>query len=113
MFNAFGNPYETLHGPVGLYFWSFISCSCGCLALVLFASEVKIHHLSEKIANYKEGGFIFKTQSEQFENSFWIVLACTLVHCSNFFLIRLAGFDFPFSKSKALDPSSGTIDLMY
>lgn len=26
MFNAFGSPYETLHGPVGLYLWSFISC---------------------------------------------------------------------------------------
>lgn len=26
MLNAFGSPYETLHGPVGLYLWSFISC---------------------------------------------------------------------------------------
>lgn len=26
MFNAFGSPYETLHGPVGLYLWSFIAC---------------------------------------------------------------------------------------
>lgn len=26
MFNAFGSPYETLHGPLGLYLWSFISC---------------------------------------------------------------------------------------
>lgn len=25
MYNAFGNPYETLHGPLGLYLWSFIS----------------------------------------------------------------------------------------
>lgn len=28
MFNAFGSPYETLHGPVGLYLWSFIACKC-------------------------------------------------------------------------------------
>ncbi|XP_040286982.1 clarin-1 [Bufo bufo] len=113
MFNAFGKPYETLHGPVGLYLWCFISCSCGCLVLILFSSEVKMHHLSEKIANYKEGGFLFKTQTEHFETSFWIVLVCTLVHFSNIFLIRLAGFDFPFSKSKELDASSGAIDLMY
>lgn len=26
MFNAFGSPYETLHGPVGLYLWSFVAC---------------------------------------------------------------------------------------
>ncbi|XP_075058068.1 clarin-1 [Mixophyes fleayi] len=113
MFNAFGNPYETLHGPVGLYLWCFISCSCGCLVLILFSSEVRLHNLSEKIANYKEGGFVFKTQTEHFEKSFWIVLGCTLVHFSNVFLIRLAGFDFPFSKSKELDTSTGAIDLMY
>ncbi|XP_053316656.1 clarin-1 [Spea bombifrons] len=113
MFNAFGNPYETFHGPVGLYFWSFLSSSCGSLVLILFSSEVKMHNLTEKIANYKEGGFIFKTQSEHFENSFWIVLVCTLVHVLNIFLIRLAGFDFPFTKSKDLDTSSGAIDLMY
>ncbi|XP_044148131.1 clarin-1 isoform X2 [Bufo gargarizans] len=113
MFNAFGKPYEALHGPVGLYLWCFISCSCGCLVLILFSSEVKMHNLSEKIANYKEGGFLFKTQTEHFETSFWIVLVCTLVHFSSIFLIRLAGFDFPFSKSKALDASSGAIDLMY
>ncbi|XP_056419144.1 clarin-1 [Hyla sarda] len=113
MFNAFGKPYETLHGPVGLYLWCFISCSCGCLVLILFSSEVKMHNLSERIANYKEGGFLFKTQTEHFEKSFWIVLVCTLVHFSNIFLIRLTGFDFPFSKSKELDTSSGAIDLMY
>lgn len=25
-FNAFGRPYETLHGPMGLYLWTSISC---------------------------------------------------------------------------------------
>ncbi|XP_073435238.1 clarin-1 [Dendrobates tinctorius] len=113
MFNAFGKPYESLHGPVGLYLWCFISCSCGCLVLILFSSEVKMHNLSEKIANYKGDGFLFKTHTEYFEKSFWIVLVCTLIHFSNIFLIRLAGFDFPFSKSKDLDTSSGAIDLMY
>ncbi|XP_019358638.1 PREDICTED: clarin-1 [Gavialis gangeticus] len=113
MYNAFGNPYETLHGPVGLYLWSFISWSCGCLIMILFSSEVKIHHLSEKIANYKEGNFIFKTNSEQFSNSFWIILVCSLVHFLNVLLIRLAGFDFPFSKSKDSETVTGAVDLMY
>ncbi|PNJ72913.1 CLRN1 isoform 5, partial [Pongo abelii] len=31
MYNAFGKPFETLHGPLGLYLLSFISGSCGCL----------------------------------------------------------------------------------
>ncbi|XP_039345010.1 clarin-1 [Mauremys reevesii] len=114
MYNAFGNPYETLHGPVGLYLWSFISCSCSCLIMILFSSEVKIHHLSEKIANYKEGSFIFKTHDEQFQDSFWIILVCSLVHFLNVLLIRLAGFEFPFSKSKESETTTtGAVDLMY
>ncbi|XP_077204800.1 clarin-1 [Paroedura picta] len=113
MYNAFGKPYETLHGPLGLYLWSFISFSCGCLIMILFSSEVKIHHLSEKIANYKEGGFLFKTHREQFANSFWIILVCSLVHFLNILLIRLAGFEFPFSKSKDSETANGAVDLMY
>ncbi|XP_033372667.1 clarin-1, partial [Parus major] len=113
MFNAFGSPYETLHGPVGLYLWSFICCSCGCLIMILFSSEVKIHHLSEKIANFKEGTFTFKTHSEQFANSFWTILVCSLVHFLNALLIRFAGFDFPFSKPKDSGTITGAADLMY
>ncbi|XP_040469209.1 clarin-1 [Falco naumanni] len=113
MFNAFGSPYETLHGPIGLYLWSFIACSCGCLIMILFSSEVKIHHLSEKIANFKEGSFTFKTHSEQFANSFWIILVCSLVHFLNALLIRFAGFEFPFSKSKDSGTTTGAVDLMY
>ncbi|KAL2301365.1 hypothetical protein Nmel_011936 [Mimus melanotis] len=126
MFNAFGSPYETLHGPTGLYLWSFISCiaevmsispslsgSCGCLIMILFSSEVKIHHLSEKIANFKEGTFTFKTHSEQFANSFWTILVCSLVHFLNALLIRFAGFEFPFSKPKDSGTITGAVDLMY
>ncbi|XP_042737201.1 clarin-1 isoform X1 [Lagopus leucura] len=113
LYNAFGSPYETLHGPVGLYLWSFIACSCGCLIMILFSSEVKIHHLSEKIANFKEKSFTFKTHSERFADSFWIILACSLVHFLNTLLIRLAGFEFPFSKPKDSGTATGAADLMY
>ncbi|XP_010184898.1 PREDICTED: clarin-1 isoform X1 [Mesitornis unicolor] len=137
MFNAFGSPYETLHGPVGLYLWSFIACeyshlwltastrlclpihddqfigSCGCLILILFSSEVKIHCLSEKIANFKEGSFTFKTHSEQFADSFWTILVCSLVHVLNALLIRFAGFEFPFTKPKDSETTTGAVDLMY
>ncbi|NWI99974.1 CLRN1 protein, partial [Crypturellus undulatus] len=113
MYNAFGSPYETLHGPAGLYLCSFICGSCGCLILVLFSSEVKVHHLSEKIANFKEGSFTFKTHSEQFSSSFWAIFMCSLVHLLNVVLIRFAGFEFPFSKPKDSGASTGGADLMY
>ncbi|XP_034166356.2 clarin-1 isoform X2 [Pangasianodon hypophthalmus] len=86
MYNAFGNPYETLHGPLGLYLWNLISCLCSCLILILYASEVKLHHLSEKIANYKEGTFVYKTHT---------------------------GIQFPFQEAKESDANTGAADLMY
>ncbi|KAM9037446.1 clarin-1 [Sarcophilus harrisii] len=113
MYNAFGKPYETILGPLGLYLWSFISCSCGGLVMILFASEVKMHHLSEKIANYKEGTFIYKTHSEKYTTSFWIIFMCFSVHILNGLLIRLAGFQFPFAKSKDFETTSAAADLMY
>nr|XP_006202866.1 clarin-1 isoform X1 [Vicugna pacos] len=126
MYNAFGKPFETLHGPLGLYLLSFISAalwlpgprkcaqgSCGCLVMILFASEVKIHHLSEKIANYKEGTYVYKTQSEKYTTSFWVVFICFSVHFLNGLLIRLAGFQFPFAKSKDTETTNVAADLMY
>ncbi|XP_055452873.1 clarin-1 isoform X2 [Psammomys obesus] len=128
MYNAFGKPFETLHGPLGLYLVSFISGeykilppktkrfpvgSCGCLVMVLFASEVKIHHLSEKIANFKEGTYAYKTQTENYTTSFWVVFICFFVHFLNGLLIRLAGFQFPFTKSKDTETTNVAADLMY
>ncbi|XP_027442092.1 clarin-1 isoform X2 [Zalophus californianus] len=126
MYNAFGKPFETLHGPLGLYLLSFISVanrlpalqhqpksSCGCLVMILFASEVKIHHLSEKIANYKEGTYAYKTQSEKYTTSFWVVFICFFVHFLNGLLIRLTGFQFPFAKSKDTETTNVAADLMY
>ncbi|KAM9037447.1 clarin-1 isoform 2-T2 [Sarcophilus harrisii] len=89
------------------------SCSCGGLVMILFASEVKMHHLSEKIANYKEGTFIYKTHSEKYTTSFWIIFMCFSVHILNGLLIRLAGFQFPFAKSKDFETTSAAADLMY
>ena len=87
--------------------------SCGCLVMILFASEVKIHHLSEKIANYKEGTYAYKTQSEKYTTSFWVVFICFFVHFLNGLLIRLAGFQFPFAKSKDTETTNVAADLMY
>ncbi|KAM4821120.1 clarin-1 isoform 1-T1 [Thomomys bottae] len=128
MYNAFGKPFEALHGPLGLYLLSFISVSlihpniesvpsvagsCGCLVMILFASEVKLHHLSEKIANFKEGTYAYKTQSEKYTTSFWVIFICFFAHVLNGLLIRLAGFQFPFAKSKDAETANVAADLMY
>ena len=81
--------------------------------MILIASEVKLHHLSEKIANYKEGTYAYKTQSEKYTASFWVVFICFFVHFLNGLLIRLAGFQFPFAKSKDTETANVAADLMY
>ncbi|KAM9358929.1 clarin-1 [Symphorus nematophorus] len=112
-FNAFGRPYETLQGPMGLYLWTFICCVCSCLVMILFASEVKLHHLSERIANFNEVNFVFQTYSERYDRSFWLFFLVFVLHGLNVLLIRLAGIQFPFQDDKEMDLSGGAADLMY
>ncbi|XP_070685858.1 clarin-1 [Pempheris klunzingeri] len=112
-FNAFGRPYETLQGPMGLYLWTFICCLCSCLVMILFASEVKLHHLSERIANFNETTFVFQTYSERYDRCFWLFFLIFLLHGLNFLLIRLTGVQFPFQETKESDLSGGGADLMY
>ncbi|XP_042269653.1 clarin-1 [Thunnus albacares] len=112
-FNAFGRPYETLQGPMGLYLWTVICCLCSCLVMILFASEVKLHHLSERIANFNEMTFVFQTYSERYDRSFWLFFLVFLLHGLNILLIRLAGVQFPFQETKESDLSGGAADLMY
>ncbi|XP_037534330.1 clarin-1 isoform X2 [Nematolebias whitei] len=112
-FNAFGRPYETLLGPMGLYLWSSISASCSFLVMVLFASELKIHHLSDRISNFNEENFVFKTYTERYDRSFWLFLLIFFLHGLNVVLIRLAGIQFPFQENKEVDLSGGAADLMY
>ncbi|KAJ7995088.1 hypothetical protein DPEC_G00240940 [Dallia pectoralis] len=113
MYNGFGSPYETLHGPLGLYLWNFICCFCSCLVMILFASELKLHRLSDCIANFNEGTFVYKTYTEHFDHSFWLIFLTFLVHSLNIILIRMAGIRFPFQETKELDVNTGAADLMY
>lgn len=106
-------PLQSENISANTLFVPSVTGSCGCLVMILFASEVKIHHLSEKIANYKEGTYAYKTQSEKYTTSFWVVFICFFVHFLNGLLIRLAGFQFPFAKSKNTETTNVAADLMY
>lgn len=111
-FNAFGRPYEALHGPRGLYLWTLVSCLASGLVMVLFSSEVKLYRLSERISNFNEDSFTFQTHRESYGRSFWLFLLVFLLQTLNVLLTRLAGVDFPFRKGKPAE-GSGAIDLMY
>ncbi|KAM3616358.1 uncharacterized protein V6R79_016665 [Siganus canaliculatus] len=92
---------------------SRFSCLCSVLVLVLFASEVKLHHLSQRIANFNEVNFVFQTYMERYDWSFWLFFLVFLLHALNVLLIRLAGVRFPFQEAKEADLSGGAADLMY
>ncbi|KAK1899582.1 Clarin-1 [Dissostichus eleginoides] len=112
LFNAFGRPYETLQGPLGLYLWTAISCVSSCLVMILFASEVSLNHLSDRIVNFNEASFVYRTHSERFGRCFWLFFLVFLLHAVNFLLIRLTGVQFPF-RGKESELSGGAADLMY
>lgn len=86
---------------------------CSCLVLVLFAAEVKLHHLSDRISNFGELNFTFQTFSERYDRCFWLFVLVFLIHGLNLVLIRLAGVRFPFQEPKEVDLSGGAADLMY
>lgn len=81
--------------------------------MILFSSEVKLHRLSDRIANFNEGTFVYKTYTEQFDHSFWIIFLTFLIHGLNILLIRVAGIQFPFQEAKESDVNTGAADLMY
>lgn len=112
-FNAFGRPYNMLHGPMGLYLWTTISCLCSCLVLVLFAVEVKLHRLSERLANVGEPTFTFQLHAEHYDCCFWLFVLIFHLHVFNLLLIRLAGAHFSFQESKQVNQNQGAADLMY
>lgn len=83
-----------------------------CVVLVLFASEVRLHDLSERIANFNEENFVFQTHAERYDRCFWLFFLIFLLQGLNTALIRLAGVQFPF-QSKEVELSGGAADLMY
>ncbi|XP_034721862.1 clarin-1-like, partial [Etheostoma cragini] len=84
-----------------------------CLVMVLFSSEVKLLHLSRRIANFNEENFVFQTHRERYGCSYWLFLLVFLLHALNVLLIRLAGAPLPLQGGKGAEPSGGAADLMY
>lgn len=81
--------------------------------MVLFVSEVKLSRLSERIANFNEGNFIFQTYTERYDRCFWLFFLIFLLQGLNALLVRLAGIQFPFQQNKEVELSGGAADLMY
>ena len=80
--------------------------------MILFAAEVKLKHMSRRIANFNEV-FDYTTYSETYDVSYWLFLLVFFLNALNFLLIRVAGIDFPFRQNKESEVTTGAADLLY
>uniref|UniRef100_H3B4H8 Clarin 2 n=1 Tax=Latimeria chalumnae TaxID=7897 RepID=H3B4H8_LATCH len=113
IYNAIRIPYQSIKGPTGIYLWNLIAGAFGVFAVVSFMAAVKLHHLTDRIANFRENGFQFLTLEEGYEFSFWLCVASTVVHVVNLPLVAISGIHVPKFKAKTEEVTVTADGLMY
>ncbi|XP_067857892.1 clarin-2 [Heptranchias perlo] len=113
IYNAVKIPYQAIKGPMGIYLWNLIASICGLFTIVCFIAAVKLHHHTERIANFREHVFRFIILQEYFDSSFWLCVASAVVHVVNMVVIRISEIRFPPLKTKTEEANVTPEDLMY
>uniref|UniRef100_A0A8D2ML07 Clarin 2 n=1 Tax=Zonotrichia albicollis TaxID=44394 RepID=A0A8D2ML07_ZONAL len=83
------------------------------LGVTSFMAAVKLHHLTERIANFRENVFRFVILEERFEDCFWICVASATAHAVNLLLIAISEIHFPKIKTKTEEVNVTAEDIMY
>ncbi|EMP39957.1 Clarin-2 [Chelonia mydas] len=102
--NAIKVPYRAIKGPAGGF---------TALAVTSFIAAVKLHRLTERIANFQENVFQFVILEEQYESSIWLCVASATSHVVNLLLIAISGVHFPEFKTKTEEVTVTAEDIMY
>ncbi|XP_019382033.1 PREDICTED: clarin-2 [Gavialis gangeticus] len=105
-------PYRAIKGPAGICLWNLLAGGFTALAVTSFIAAVKLHHLTERIANFQEN-FQFVVLEEQYEGSFWLCWASATAHGVNLLLIALSAIRFPEFKTKTEEANVTAEDIMY
>uniref|UniRef100_A0A7M4E9Z7 Clarin 2 n=1 Tax=Crocodylus porosus TaxID=8502 RepID=A0A7M4E9Z7_CROPO len=105
-------PYRAIKGPAGICLWNLLAGGFTALAVASFIAAVKLHHLTERIANFQEN-FQFVVLEEQYEGSFWLCVASATAHGVNLLLIALSAIHFPEFKTKTEEANVTAEDIMY
>ncbi|KAL8207583.1 UNVERIFIED_CONTAM: Clarin-2 [Gekko kuhli] len=113
IFNIIKVPYRAIHGPAGIALWNFLAGGSAVLAVTSFMAAVKLHNLTERIANFRENIFRFVILEEQYEESFWLCVASAAVHGVNLLLVAISGIRFPTLKTKTEEANVTAEDIMY
>ncbi|XP_023655229.2 clarin-2 [Paramormyrops kingsleyae] len=114
IYNARKIPYQSIKGPPGLYLWNFIAGAFGMFGIVCFIAAVNQHRLTERVANFKEDIFRFVVLEEEYDFSFWLCVASTATHGTNFIVVAMSKIHFPKIQAKKPDePSVTAEDFLY
>lgn len=97
----------------GECFFCFVAGGFVALAVTGFMAAVKLHRLTERIANFRENVFQFVILEEQFEDCFWICVASATAHAVNLLLIPISCINFPKIKTKTEEANVTAEDIMY
>lgn len=97
----------------GERFFCFVAGGFVALAVSGFMAAVKLHRLTERIANFRENVFQFVILEEQFEDCFWICVAGAAAHAVNLLLIAISCINFPKIKTKTEEANVTAEDIMY
>ncbi|XP_039398477.1 clarin-2 [Mauremys mutica] len=111
--NAIKVPYRAIKGPAGICLWNLLAGGFTALAVASFIAAVKLHRLTERIANFQENVFQFVILEEQYESSIWLCVASATSHVVNLLLIAISGVRFPEFKTKTEEATVTAEDIMY
>ncbi|KAL4640361.1 clarin-2 [Arapaima gigas] len=114
IYNARKIPYQSIKGPLGIYLWNFFAGLFGIFGTVCFIAAVRHHHLTERVANFKEDIFQLVVLAEEYDFSFWLCVAGTATNGANFIVVAMSKIHFPkIQTKKPEEPTVTADDLLY
>ncbi|XP_077790536.1 clarin-2 [Podarcis muralis] len=113
IFNIIKVPYRAIKGPAGIALWNVLAGGFAVLGVTSFMAAVKLHNLTERIANFQENVFQFVILEEQYEDSFWLCVASATIHGVNLLLVAISAIHFPKRKTKTEEANVAAEDIMY
>ncbi|XP_066574174.1 clarin-2 [Amia ocellicauda] len=114
VYNVRKIPYQSIKGPAGLYLWNFVAGLFGTLGIVSFIAAMKLHRLTERVANFRENVFQFVVLEEHYDFSLWLCVASVATHGTNVIVVAVSGIRFPkVQTKKPEEPVVTGEDLLY
>ncbi|XP_076993235.1 clarin-2 [Tamandua tetradactyla] len=106
-------PYQAINGPGGICLWNVLAGGVVALAITSFMAAVKLHRLTERIANFQEKLFQFVVVEEHYEVSFWICVASASAHAANLLVVVISEIPLPEIKTKIEEATVTAEDILY